>query len=182
LDIDRRLNVTNGWKGRIMSVGFALLIFAGAATSQSMAVSSNAAPTEAQVAPDSHSSYAEAYRVAQRTKRPMLVILNPAKDSKISMVSFEDVKKTRARRDLLQNYVVAVIDTSTPYGQKVYEAFGSPQLPRVTNTDSDLQYQVYQTSEALYGQQWDTVLTTFVHATPVTVMPAPNYCPYCQQH
>ena len=97
------------------------------------------------------------------------------------LVSLEDVKKTRARRDLLQNYVIAVIDTSTLHGKKVYKLFGSPQLPRVTIIDNSQAMQVYQTSESLYGQMWDQILTAFVNATPATTMPAPNSCPYCQQ-
>jgi len=169
-------------KGRVMSVGFALLLFAGAAVNENMAAATTAAPTEAQTAPATYDSYTHAYHAAQRTKRPMLVILNPGKNSQVSLISMEDVQKTHERRELLQNYVVAVIDTTTPHGKKVYELFGSPQLPRVSIIDNQQAMQVYQTSAALYGQMWDQILTTFVNATPVTQMPAPSYCPYCQQH
>lgn len=165
-----------------MSVGFALLLFAGAAVNDNMAAATNAAPTEAQTAPATYHSYTQAYYAAQRTRRPMLVILNPGKSSKSSLISLADVEKTRERRDLLQNYVVAVIDTTTPHGQKVYALFGSPQLPRVSIIDNQQAMQVYETSAALYGQMWDQILTTFVNATPASQMPAPNYCPYCQQH
>ena len=165
-----------------MSVGFALLLFAGAAVNENMAAATNAAPTEAQTAPATYHSYTQAYHAAQRMRRPMLVILNPGKSSQTSLISLQDVEKTRERRDLLQNYVVAVIDTTTPHGQKVYALFGSPQLPRVSIIDNQQATQVYQTSASLYGQMWDQILTTFVNATPATQMPAPNYCPYCQQH
>jgi hypothetical protein len=167
-----------------MSVGFALLLFAGAAMNENLAASTTK-PVEAQIAPDAYTSYTQAYRAAQKAKRPMLVILNPARSSQTSLISLEDVEKTRARRELLQNYVVAVIDTSTPHGQKVYSLFGSPQLPHVSVIDNAQSFQVYQTSEAMYGQLWDYVLTTFQNASPATVQ-APvqqqNYCPYCQQH
>jgi hypothetical protein len=171
-------------KGRVMSVGFALLLFAGAAVNENMAAATNATPTEAQTAPATYHSYTEAYHAAQRTRRPMLVILNPGKSSKSSLISLEDVEKTRERRNLLQNYVIAVIDTTTPHGQKVYALFGSPELPRVTIIDNQQATQVYQTSASMYGQLWDQVLTTFVNASPAAPvqMPAPGYCPYCQQH
>jgi hypothetical protein len=94
-----------------------------------------------------------------------------------------DVEKTRERRNLLQNYVVAVIDTTTPHGQKVHALFGSPQLPMVSVIDNQQATQVYQTSASLYGQMWDQILTSFVNAAPAAPqMPPANYCPYCQQH
>jgi hypothetical protein len=166
-----------------MSVGFALLLFANAAASDRFAAVTNAAPpTEAQVAPSSYDSYTQAYRAAKQAKKPMLVILNPAKGAKVSMISLEDVQKTRIRRDLLQNYVVAVIDTSTPHGQKVQALFGSPQLPHVAIIDNAQSFQVYQTSETLYGQMWDQILTAFQKAEPATRMPVQTSCPYCQQY
>src|ERR1700722_17217123 len=108
-------------KGRVMSVGFTLLFFAAAAVNENMAATTNAAPTEAQTAPAMYHSYTQAYHAAQTMHRPMLVILNPGKNSKTSLISMSDVEKTRERRNLLQNYVVAVIDTTSPHGQKVYE-------------------------------------------------------------
>jgi hypothetical protein len=168
-------------KGRVMSFGFALLLFAHAAANDSFAAATNAAPTEAQVAPSSYDNYSKAYRAAKQAKKPMLVILNPAKGANVALISLEDVQKTRVRRDLLQNYVVAVIDTTTPHGKKVQTLFGSPQLPHVAIIDNEQAFQVYQTSESLYGQMWDTVLTAFQKAEPTTRMPVQNSCPYCQQ-
>jgi hypothetical protein len=165
-----------------MSVGFALLLFANAAASDRLALAVNATtPTEAQVAPSSYDNYTRAYSAAKQAKKPMLVILNPAKGAKVALISLEDVQKTRVRRDLLQNYVVAVIDTSTPHGKKVQALFGSPQLPHVTIIDNEQAFRVYQTSESLYGQMWDQVLTSFQNAQPMTRMPVQNSCPYCQQ-
>jgi ABC-type amino acid transport substrate-binding protein len=169
-------------KGSVMSVGFALLLFAQAAGSDKLvAAVNNTSPTEAQVAPSSYDNYTQAYRAAKQAKKPMLVILNPAKGAKVALISLEDVQKTRVRRDLLQNYVVAVIDTSTSHGKKVQALFGSPQLPHVAIIDNEQAFQVYQTSETLYGQMWDTILTSFQNAQPATRMPVQNSCPYCQQ-
>jgi len=164
-----------------MSVGFALLLFANAAATDRFAATNTTAPTEAQVAPSSYDNYTRAFRAAKQAKKPMLVILNPAKGAKVALISLEDVQKTRVRRDLLQNYVVAVIDTSTPHGQKVQALFGSPQLPHVAIIDNEQALQVYQTSETLYGQMWDQILTAFQKADPQTRMPVQNSCPYCQQ-
>jgi hypothetical protein len=175
-------------KGRVMSVGFTLLFFAAAAVNENMAATTNAAPTEAQTAPATYHSYTQAYHAAQTTHRPMLVILNPGKNSKTSLIAMSDVEKTSERRNLLQNYVIAVIDTTTPHGKKVHALFGSPQLPMVSVIDNQQATQVYQTSAALYGQVWDQILTAFVNAAPATPeapaaqVPPANYCPYCQQH
>ncbi len=138
----------------------------------------------AQAAPgdDHYASYTEAYRAAQKAKRPMIVILNPPKEGAVSLVSLEDVRKTKMRRELLGHYVVAVVDTSTPHGKKVHEVFGKPQLPRVVVIDSQQEMQVYRTSEALYGQMWDKILEVFQEAKPTTRMPSPSYCPTCQQY
>lgn len=134
----------------------------------------------ASTSPDHYESYTEAYKVAKKEKRPMIVILNPPKTTQVTPVSLEDVRKTQARRDLLQNYVVAVVDTGTPHGKKVFELFGSPELPRVAVIDNTQAMQVYRTSQPMYGQLWDKVLEVFHDATPTTRMPSPAYCPSCQ--
>jgi len=142
-----------------------------------------AGQTAAEAAPiEQFDSYTEAYRTAKKSKRPMIVILNPAKEAGVTPVSLEDVRKTKMRRELLHHYVVAVIDTSTPHGKKVYELFGSPELPRVVVIDNEQEFQVYRTSAALYGQMWDKILDVFKEAGPSTRMPAPSYCPTCQQY
>jgi hypothetical protein len=52
----------------------------------------------------------------------------------------------------------------------------------VSVIDNQQATQVYQTSSTLYGQMWDTILTSYVNASPAAApMPAANYCPYCQQ-
>jgi hypothetical protein len=165
-----------------MSVGFALVLLAGAAVNENMEAATTAAPVDAQTAPATYQSYTQAYYAAQRQHLPMIVILNPGKSATTSLISMEDIEKTRERRNLLQNYVVAVVDTTTAHGQKVYALFGSPQLPMVSVIDNQQQTQVYQTTAALYGQMWDQILTSYVNASPAAPpMPAPSYCPYCQQ-
>lgn len=164
-----------------MSLGIALLLVAPMAPVDAPSQAPAAAQAASQTAmPDHFESYTEAYRVAKKEKRPMIVILNPPKEARVTPVSFEDVRKTKMRRDLLQNYVVAVIDTGTPHGKKVHELFGSPELPRVSIIDNQQAMQVYRTSQPMYGQLWDKVLEVFHNANPSTRMPAPSYCPSCQ--
>jgi hypothetical protein len=166
-----------------MSVGFALLLFAGAAASDQVAAVTVKAPTQAETAPITFDNYTQAYQAAKASKRPMIVILNPGRDTQVSLISLEDVQRTRGRRELLQHYVVAVVDTSTSHGKKVYQLFGSPQLPHISVIDNQQAMQVYQTSQSLYGQMWDQILTAFQNAGPATRLPAPqSTCPYCQQY
>ncbi len=79
-----------------MSFGFALLLFAQAAVSDKfVAVTNNTPSADAQVAPTSYDNYTKAYRTAKQAKKPMLVILNPAKGAKVALISLDDVQKTR---------------------------------------------------------------------------------------
>jgi hypothetical protein len=106
-------------KGRnIVSLGIALLLLAP--TMPAEATTPTAATKPAAQAPgdDHYVSYTEAYRAARKAKRPMIVILNPPKEGAASLVSLEDVRKTKMRRELLGHYVVAVVDTGTPHGRK----------------------------------------------------------------
>jgi hypothetical protein len=133
-----------------------------------------AAPEPAIVPPGEHhfASYTKAYKAAQVLDRPMLVVLNPAGSAQVQPVSFTELTGTQERRDLLGNYVVAVIDTSTEHGQVVHDLFGSPQLPRVVVIDRDQKYQIFQTSEPLYGQLWTRILTTYKDGQYVPVRQA----------
>ncbi len=103
--------------------------------------------------------YAAAYREAQRVKKPLLVILNPAEES--SAVKVDEVRKTQQRRELLQKFVVVVIDTSTDHGETVNKLFNEKSLPHVSVIDRDQQWQLFRTSKKLQGDDWNRVLETF---------------------
>lgn len=126
-------------------------------------------------------SYTKAYRYAQETDKPLLVILNPGKDSGES-ISIDDVRKTQERRELLANYVVAVVDTETEHGKQVYEVFDKPQLPRVAVIDKEQKWQVYRTSDKLQGYQWTEILKTFKTGEKRIQLVRFNYCPSCQRY
>ena len=110
--------------------------------------------------PSGHfTNYDAAYREAQQTKKPLLVILNPADES--LAVKVEDVRKTQQRRDLLEKFVVVVIDTSTDHGETVNKLFNEKSLPHVSVIDRDQKWQLFRTSKKLQGEDWTRVLETF---------------------
>ena len=116
-------------------------------------------------------SYTTAHAVARELDKPLLVILNPPAGSEREPILIEDVRKTRQRRELLENYVVAVLDTSTPHGQVCYDLFKRPELPRVVVIDRDQKYQIFKTSEELYGQLWTTILEKYQDGEFLTAQP-----------
>jgi len=108
-------------------------------------------------------NYGDAYRAAKELGRPLLVILNPSNDTVTDTqpIAIEAVRKTKKRRELLDGYVVAVVDTGTAHGQQTHRLFKSPTLPRVVVIDKQQKVQIFQTSEKLYGQLWTTILETY---------------------
>lgn len=116
-------------------------------------------------------SYTTAHDTATKLGKPLLVILNPPAGSEREPIFIEDVRKTRQRRKLLENYVVAVLDTSTPHGQVCYDLFKRPELPRVVVIDRDQRYQIFKTSEELYGQLWTTILEKYQDGEFLTAQP-----------
>ena len=122
-------------------------------------------------------NYSIAYRAARQSKRPMLVILNPPKESGKSSILLEDVRRTKERRKLLESYIVVLIDTGTEHGKIIYRLFGSEELPRVSIIGRDQQFQIFGTSEPLYGQLWTEVLDTYHSGEQVTSLAWRAFCP-----
>jgi hypothetical protein len=127
--------------------------------------------TEATVYDD----YKPAYLAAQAANRPVIVILNPGGESTEQPVELETVRRSAHRRELLENYVVAIIDTSTPEGQKVHKLFDSPPLPRVSVIDKQQKWQIYRTSKSLTAEDWNIVLEKYrTGVAPAVAKPACN--------
>ncbi|MBT6494470.1 MAG: hypothetical protein HOL01_07945 [Planctomycetaceae bacterium] len=137
-------------KGSLMNLGLSLLLLAGMAASEGSQQKQ-------------FDNYGDAYRAAQQTGRPLLVILNPGADSvsEVLPIAMEAVQKSKKRRELLNNYVVAVVDTGTEKGKATHQLFKSPELPRVVVIDKQQKKQLFQSSEELYGQLWTTILETY---------------------
>lgn len=119
-------------------------------------------PQQLAANPPAHfTSYTLAYREAQRSKKPLLVVLNPGEASSEVPVHLEDVRKTEQRRKLLERFVVVAVDTSTNHGQAVHKLFENKPLPHVAVIEREQQWQVFRTSRKLQGEDWNRILQTF---------------------
>lgn len=117
-------------------------------------------------APDAQATfgnYSKAYWTAQQAHRPMLVILNPSgqSGSQQEVITHETLQSDARTREMLDNYVVAIIDTGTKHGKAVHELFGSPQLPRVVVIDERQDKQVFQSSEHLAPSEFARILEQY---------------------
>ena len=111
--------------------------------------------------PQQFQNYTAAYRAAQREKKPLLVILNPGRDSDTVPVHLDDVRKTEQRRKLLDRYVLVEIDASTPHGETIHKLFDNKSLPHVAVIDRDQKWQVFRSNRTLQGNDWTRILETF---------------------
>lgn len=141
-----------------------------------------AAPEQVTTPAVSHfTSYTQGYREAQRTKKPLLLVLNPGADAGQAPLQLADVQKTEHRRKLLDNYVVVVVDTTTKHGAKVHELFESKPLPHVSVIDRDQKWQVFRTSRQLQGDHWNRILETFQTGdSSASLNLDPQDCPTCR--
>lgn len=160
----------------------ALVLVLGASLNGTDAVS------DAQV----YGSYTQAYHTAADVKRPMLVILNPSAQEVAAnnSISIEELRKDAEISELLENYVVAEIDTGTEHGKKVHELFGSQALPRVVVIDSKQKQQIYRTSEHLGQDQLKDVLEKYQDGQQIQASATLNWaqqyvnpgnCPNCRR-
>ncbi|SFH83345.1 hypothetical protein [Planctomicrobium piriforme] len=145
----------------------------------------------------SYASYTQAWHAAQAADRPMLVILNAGADTPEKAIDAATLQADAQVRQQLDNYVVAVIDTTTEHGQKVYELFESPTLPRVVVIDKKQDRQIFRTSDKLSSETLAHVLeqhksgvaepattTSAAKITlPTSMAPKSVYsgCPNCQK-
>ena len=111
--------------------------------------------------PQQFQNYTAAYRAAQREKKPLLVILNPGRESDTVPVHLDDVRKTDQRRKLLDRYVLVEIDASTPHGETIHKLFDNKSLPHVAVIDRDQKWQVFRSNRTLQGNDWTRILETF---------------------
>jgi hypothetical protein len=124
-----------------------------------------------------YDDYRQAWPLGRADARPVLVILNPGADGETPSVDVELLRRSRHRRELLSNYVVAVIDTSTPQGHAVHKAFQSPALPRVAVLDRRQKWQIYRSSEVPSAEEWNLLLEKYREGAPPTTAYRPKQCP-----
>jgi hypothetical protein len=128
-----------------------------------------------------YANYKEAYLAGKESHRPVLVIINPGTDSNDTQVEFASLRRSAHRRELLGDYVVAVIDASTPEGEKVHKLFGSPPLPRVSVIDNEQKWQIYRTSKSLSAEDWNLLLEKYRSGKSPAVAKPPCNCPYAMR-
>ena|SRR5205085_10436502 len=122
-----------------------------------------------------YDSYRQAWQAGRAQNLPVLVILNPG-ESEAPAVDLDWLRRSQHRRDLLGNYVVAVIDASTPEGKKVHKQFESAALPRISVLDRQQKWQVYRTSKSLSAEDWNMVLESHKKGDPPPPRPKPAQC------
>src|SRR5262249_55977255 len=107
-----------------------------------------------------YGSYTQAYHAAADVKLPVLVILNPPSDQVASdnAISVDKLREDAEISKLLDNYVVAEIDTGTDHGKKVHELCGNKPLPRLVVIDNAQKTQIYRTSDHLESDKIKEVL------------------------
>jgi hypothetical protein len=112
-------------------------------------------------------SYSKAYWAASEAHRPMLVILTDGNGAQASPLAV--LQQSDASRDVLDDYVVAVIDTNTEHGKKVHELFGAPALPRTVVIDQEQKKQIFRTSDTLRPETLTSVLKQYRDGASATV-------------
>lgn len=103
-------------------------------------------------------SYTRAYHAAGSVHKPLLVILNPpvTQVSTAEPITLDQLRADARINPLLDNYVVAVVDTGSDIGQEVHRRFGSVSLPFVAVIDERQEKQVYRSTQP---PTIDTVVT-----------------------
>lgn len=139
-------------------------------------------------------SYTQAWHAAKEMHRPMLVILNPAGEAAADQaIDGQKLQENANLQPLLDNYVVAVIDTGTEHGKKVQELFGDKQLPRVVVIDKEQKRQIFGSSGVMPQSRLAEVLTQYRNGNsqPVTSfrisdtsssIVIPGDCPNCRKN
>lgn len=123
-----------------------------------------------------YDNYKQAWQAGRVQKLPVLVILNPGGDAEAAPVDVEFLRRTSHRRKLLANYVVAVIDTSTPEGEKVHKLFKSPPLPGVSVLDRQQKFQIFRSSEPLSAEDWNLALEQHQKGDPPVLRRPASQC------
>lgn len=134
----------------------------------------------------SFASYTDAWHAAHAAERPMLVILNPGPEEGKKIITEDELRADGNIQPLLDEYVVAVIDTTTEHGQKVHELFNNAPLPRVVVIDKEQKKQIFTSSETLTPDRMVKVLEQHKSgaiAQPVIrwAQPVNSNCPSCQR-
>jgi hypothetical protein len=120
-----------------------------------------------------YEDYSSAYYAAKAQRRPMLVIINPGSVIDGDAVDLRLVRRSRSRRELLDNYVVTVIDSSSETGRRMASKLRATtrSSPHVVVIDRDQKYQIASTAGTLSPEDWNLLLETHRDGQPPMTQP-----------
>jgi protein disulfide-isomerase len=100
--------------------------------------------------------YAKALDSARKAKRPMVVVLENPRYSKLRADSLLGVK-----RDLLRQFEVCRVDATSQYGNKVAKLYGATQLPYAVVTDDECKNILFRGAGQFSSDVWNETLKNY---------------------
>ncbi|MEM7316040.1 MAG: thioredoxin family protein [Planctomycetota bacterium] len=100
--------------------------------------------------------YAKALDSARKAKRPMVVVLEDPRYSKLRADSLIGVK-----RDLLRQFEVCRVDATSNYGNKVAKLYGATQLPYAVVTDGECKNILFRGAGQFSSDVWNETLENY---------------------
>lgn len=119
-----------------------------------------------------YTSYTKAWNAAKESARPMFVVLNPpeGRSRGAVSVSVQGLREDETLNKILDEFIVAEIDTSTSHGRQVLARFGSPTLPRIVVIDDSQKKQIYAASGTVSPSSLKSVLGKLTIKAAVTTL------------
>ena len=133
-------------------------------------------------APQWEASYGKALEATRSGQDPLLVVLDKpnSKDARIEPALLSENKAGNENAKLLRPYRLCHVDVSTPYGQKVAEAFHAKDFPHVAIIDKTGSMVIFKKTGKVQTAEWQEILTKNKSGErPATINRA--YCPNCQR-
>ena len=104
-----------------------------------------------------NTNYGTAKRIAQATKRPLLVVIENSK-SKASQIDEKSLDGTPREKLLRQDFELVRVDANTDYGRRVAKAFGVQSFPYTAVTDGGSKRIVFRKSGPMSKSDWTLAL------------------------
>ena len=110
--------------------------------------------------------YGSAKRVAQATKRPLLVVIeNTGTVPNQIEAELDDSSK---KKILKQDFELVRVDANTDYGKRVAKAFGARSFPYTAVTDGASERIVFRKAGPMSQTDWTVALAKSAKAPPAT--------------
>jgi hypothetical protein len=141
--------------------------------------------------------YGTALAATRSDQRPLLVVLDIPSNPQAAL-NGDLLAADGEQAKLLESYELCHVDVSTPYGQKVAEAFRATQFPHTAIIDRTGAVVIFKKPGQMAAEEWNATLAKYQSGerpTPRTsyfragwTMPASypatmggSYCPSCQR-